>query len=204
MALILGIDEAGRGPAIGPLVICGVTIDARDEKKLREIGTRDSKELTPRARELLYGEILKIIKQHKLIVIPPQEIDDAVLSDSDNLNWLEARKSAQIINELKAATAYLDCPSNNIGKYSGYIAKHITKKIKLVAEHKADAKYPVVSAASILAKVTRDREIEKIKEDIGVDFFARNFRKYPSIFRKSWASWRAVNTSSGQKKLGEF
>ena len=117
MALILGIDEAGRGPAIGPLVICGVTIDARDEKKLREIGTRDSKELTPRARELLYGEILKIIKQHKLIVIPPQEIDDAVLSDSDNLNWLEARKSAQIINELKAATAYLDCPSNNIGKY---------------------------------------------------------------------------------------
>ncbi len=217
MTNIVGIDEAGRGPVIGPLVICGAMIEASKEHKLKEIGARDSKELTALQRERLFDEILKLVKNHKIIIIQPHEIDIAVESDTDNLNWLEARKSAEIINTLKPKIAYLDCPSTNIAKYTSYIEKLLNIDTRLIAEHKADAKYPVVSAASILAKVTRDAEIEKIKHKIGQnfgsgypsdpmtqDFLKKNFKKYPEIFRKSWASWQHAHQAGGQKRLGEF
>src|SRR3989338_2161614 len=82
MTNIVGIDEAGRGPVIGPLVICGAMIEASKEHKLKEIGARDSKELTALQRERLFDEILKLVKNHKIIIIQPHEIDIAVESDT--------------------------------------------------------------------------------------------------------------------------
>jgi len=89
--------------------------------------------------------------------------------------------------------------------------------IKIISEHKADENYPVVSAASILAKVTRDEEIEKIKQQIGVNFgsgypsdettqrfLEENYDKYPDIFRKTWKSYKNVLKQKSQKGLGEF
>ena len=89
--------------------------------------------------------------------------------------------------------------------------------MKLVLEHKADLNYPVVSAASILAKVTRDAEIEKIKKEIGVDFgsgymsdprtsefLKKNYKKYPEIFRKSWAPYQKIIGAKSQKNLSDF
>ncbi len=182
------------------------------------MGVKDSKLLSPSARERLFGEIKKVVKDFRILVIPPEEIDAAVESeDGDNLNWLEAKKSAELINALKPGTAYLDCPSTNIAKYTAYVQNLVEAPAKLVAEHKADAKYPVVSAASILAKVTRDAEIEKIKEKIGIDFgsgypsdpmtqafLKKNYGKYPEIFRKSWASWKEAREKAGQTRLGSF
>lgn len=216
--LICGIDEAGRGPVIGPMVMCGVTIEESKIKELQNLGVKDSKLLSPKQREYMFKEIKHLVKDYKIIIIPPKEIDEAVESEELNLNKLEAIKSAMIINHLKPNKAMLDCPSNNPKKYLDYLKIYIKdNSAEIKAEHKADLKYPVVSAASILAKVTRDKEIEKIKkeikEDIGsgypadpitVKFLKNNYKKYPSIFRKSWASYKNILTQSNQKKLNNF
>ena len=216
--LLCGVEEAGRGPVIGPLVMCGVLIEEKDEAKLKSIGAKDSKLLTPKTRELLFDQIKGMIKDYKIIIIPPAEIDKVLLSKDSNLNWLEADTSAKLINALKPDKAVLDCPSPNIPAYKAYVKKKLdNKKIVLVAEHKADVKFPVVSAASILAKVTRDREIEKIKKKIGIncgsgypsdevtkEFLKKHYKDFPDIFRKTWASYKRVAGVKNQKKLGEF
>ncbi|GAI86248.1 unnamed protein product, partial [marine sediment metagenome] len=135
-----------------------------------------------------------------------------------NLNWLEAIKTAEIINILNPNKAILDCPSPNIKAYTDYLTKHIKNKdIEIIAEHKADVKYVIVGAASIIAKVIRDKEIrliqEKIDEPIGSgypadpitkEFLKKNYNKYPDIFRKSWASFKVVIEQKKQKKLTQF
>ena len=215
MVLICGIDDAGRGPVLGPLIMAGIVIGQEDEDKLVKIKVKDSKLLTPKQRSFLYGKIIKIVKAYKIVIIPPQEVDKAVQKDDGlNLNWLEANKSIDIIHELKPDIAILDSPSNNLKSYRQYIEKKLKIKVGIRAEHKADVKFPVVSAASILAKVTRDSEIEKlqkkIKEPIGSgypsdpvtqEFLKNNYEKYPEIFRHSWFSYKDVVEKKFQKTL---
>src|SRR3989344_6702844 len=101
MTFVAGIDEAGRGPIIGPLIIVGILINEEDSAKLKTIGTKDSKLLTHKKRIALAKQILKIIKNQKIILVQPNEIDNAVQGhDGLNLNWLEARKTEEIINHL--------------------------------------------------------------------------------------------------------
>ena len=218
MVLIVGVDEAGRGPVIGPLVICGILIDEKNTQKLKAIGVKDSKLLTPQQRRSMFEKIKKAVNDYKIIEVSPKEIDAAVESESGmNLNWLEAHKTAELLNILKPDIAYIDCPSTNTSKYKAYLKKLLKKDIKLVVEHKADINYPSCSAASILAKVTRDKEIEKIKKKIGQDigsgypsdpitqeFIRKNYKKYPGIFRKSWATYKALTEAEKQKKLDQF
>ncbi len=216
---VLGIDEAGRGPCIGPLVICAVLIDEKELDKLTRLKLKDSKLLTPKRRAEFFGKLKKVIKKYKVIVVPPQEIDKAVQGhDGLNLNWLEARKSAELINALKPDRVMLDCPSPNIKAYTSYLKKYLSNKDVIVkAEHKADLKYVIVSAASIIAKVIRDKEIkkiqEKIKESIGSgypadpitqEFLKKNYKKYSNIFRHSWSCYKAIAEKKKQRKLGEF
>jgi len=163
MVLICGIDESGRGPVIGPMVMCGVVIDEKDIPKLEKIGVKDSKLLTIKQREDLFEKVKKIVKADEILILYPEKIDETLNSDDMNLNWLEAVSSAEIINKLKPSKAILDCPSNNVQAYSDYVKKKLTVVTDLVAEHKADMNYTIVAAASILAKVTRDNEIEKMK-----------------------------------------
>ena len=216
MALLVGIDEAGRGPVIGPMVMCGVLIDKKDEKKLVDLGVKDSKMLTPKKRESIAAQLKKIVK-YDIVVVEPHEIDTAVESDLDNLNWLEAKICVKIIEKLKSDTVVLDCPSTNIKAYTEYIQKLIDKKIKLVCAHHADVDHPTVAAASIIAKVKRDELIAKIKKEIGVDFgsgypsdpktrnfLERNWDKFPGIFRRSWATYKKVLKDQAQSNLGEF
>jgi len=217
MALICGIDEAGRGPVIGPLVMAGVLVDEQDLPKLKSMGITDSKLLTKEKREELFDKIKKIVKKYEIIIVLPQEIDDALESDELNLNWLEAHKAAEIINKLKPDKAILDCPSNNTKAYESYVKDFVKDVVELVVEHKADINYLEASAASILAKVTRDREIDKIKEKINKDigsgypsdpktkeFLEKNYKKYPEIFRKTWASYQNIQKMKNQRKLGDF
>lgn len=218
MTLICGIDEAGRGPVIGPLVIAGVLIDPKDEDRLKNIGVKDSKLLSPIQREDMFESVTKIAKKYKIIIIEPGEIDDVVLNSTKkyNLNWLEADKSIEIINTLKPNKAILDCPSTNTAKYAQYFKDKVPKTVEIVAEHKADFTYPVVSAASILAKVTRDAEIEKLKKKYNVQFgsgypsdprtqqfLAKYWNEYP-FFRKSWDSWQKVKEKKAQKGLMDY
>lgn len=214
---ICGVEEAGRGPVIGPLVMAGVLIKEKDEPKLKKLGVKDSKLLTPKQRTSLFSKIIKAVDKHKIIIVSPDEVDKAVNSDSMNLNWLEAKKSVKIIEELKPDLAILDCPSNNIKSYKSYVVSRLKHKTQIQAEHKADLNYPVVSAASILAKVTRDKEIGKIKKKIGIDFgsgypsdpktvefLKNNYDKFPEIFRHSWVSYKRAAEKKKQKRLGDF
>ena len=103
---ICGIDDAGRGSMIGPLVIAGVSIEKRNLKKLKAIGVRDSKKLTPKKREILYKKIIKIVDSYYVVRITPQVIDRSVINH--NLNHLEARNMAKIVLKLKSQISYVD------------------------------------------------------------------------------------------------
>ena len=194
---VLGIDEAGRGPVIGPLVIAGVLIEKEKEKELIKLGVKDSKKLTREEREILFEQILKIIDDYRVRVIPPQKIDYYV--EHKSLNQLEIEVMAEIIKELDCDEVYVDSPSRNTEKVIMELEILSEKKIKIVAENKADKKYPTVSAASIIAKVIRDREIEKIKKETGIDFgsgypsdpktleaIKKHYEKLKPYIRKTW------------------
>jgi len=165
MVKVLGIDEAGRGPVIGPMIIAGVMIEDGREEMLGKV--RDSKLLRHKQRRILSKNIKKV-SAFEIIQIDPEEIDAALLSDSLNLNWLEAHKQAEIINKLKPDVAIIDCPSPNRKKYTEYLRNLLKNpKIKLIVEYKADVNYPACSAASILAKEKREKEMKKIKKKYG-------------------------------------
>lgn len=217
MKTILGVDEAGKGPVIGPMVMAGVLISEADEKKLKEIGVKDSKLLTPKKREELFEKIKKIAKNYEIIIIQPKEIDEAVESQESNLNKLEAIKTAMIINKFNPDLSILDSPTVNLHKYEEEIRFYLkNKELKLKAENKADVNFQSVGAASILAKVTRDREIEKLKAKYGEigsgypadpitqKFIKENWNKHPEIFRKSWATFKNIANKKEQKGLSEF
>ena len=218
MTLICGIDEARRGPVLGPMVMCGAFIEEKDMKKLEALKPRDSKLMTAVEREDMYPELLSVLKEYKIITMQPDEIDKAVHGhDGLNLNKLEAAKQAEILNEFNPDKAIIDCPSNNIKSYRQQLLKLLdNKKIELILEHKAE-RYPLVAAASIIAKVTGDREIEKIKKQIGIDFgsgymsdpktvefLKNNFEKYPELFRKSWFPYKDLVNKKFQKNLSDF
>lgn len=217
--LICGIDEAGRGPIIGPLVLCGLLVKEEDEKHLVRLKVKDSKLLTKKTREFLFDKIKDISCKYEIIVIYPDEIDHAVNNnDGLNLNRLEALKTADIINLLKPDKAIIDAPSNNIRSYKQYLLNLIkNKKMEIILEHKADINFPIVSGASILAKVTRDNRIEEIKKKVKVDFgsgymtdpktidfLEKYYEKYPDLFRKSWLPYQNVLNKKFQKKLEDF
>ena len=219
MVLLCGIEEAGRGPVIGPMVMCGLMINEEDEPKLKAIGAKDSKMLTPKQREGLFDKILKIAVRHKVVILSPQEIDDAVgRGKAANLNWLEAETSAKMINELKPDKVLVDCPSPNIPAYTARLRSMLdNKEINILCAHHADVNFPVVSASSIIAKVTRDAEIEKIKKKIGKnfgsgypadpttkEFVKEHYMDYPDIIRHSWAPYKEIIKQRDQKKIGEF
>lgn len=205
--MIAGIDEAGKGCLIGNLVICGASIAEDRQDELKKLGVADSKELSVKQRQALFQKLLKFPGlKFEILEVSPAEIDEAVNSISTNLNWLEADHSAKIIKLLSPKKAVLDCPSPNLSAYKNYVkGKLETDQIQVIAEHKADANYPVVSAASILAKVTRDASLDKIKATIGHDFgsgypsdprtsafLKKYWKSYPDIFRKSWATYKKV------------
>ena len=167
--MIIGIDEAGRGCIIGPMVICAAAINPMDEYRLKEIGVRDSKKLSPNQREALYGKVGRLCK-YTTVKIPAEEINE--LMDRHNLNEIEAIKIAQAIDQLGivGATVFVDSPDNVPSKFARRIEKYLKTRVKIVSANKADDTYVIVGAASIIAKVTRDREIEKIKKAVGFDF----------------------------------
>ncbi len=217
--VILGIDEAGRGPVLGPMVVAGVEIEKRKEDLLKSLDVKDSKQLSKRKREELKNEIEKIAKNCFVEIIHPWRIDH--LLKKINLNYVELKAMSRIINASVSKIVYLDLPSTS-KKFLEELTHAVRKNVDLIAEHKADEKYPVVSAASIIAKVTRDKEMEKIKEkysrygDIGsgypsdektASFLTRYYDEngeLPLEARKSWATSKAIMNVGEQKQLFSF
>ncbi len=221
--LILGIDDAGRGPLIGPMILAGVLVNEEHEKFLKAQGVRDSKTIFHPIRI----KIAKIIKENslksKVMITHPEEIDNSINSGT-NLNTLEAIKTAEIINSLNTGKEKMkiivDCPSVNIPAWRKTLVSYIknSDNLEIICEHKADVNHVSVSAASILAKCTREEEVKKLKEkygDIGSGYPAdpvtvRFLKKHgkelkdSGIFRKTWATWKALFPSKDQSTLKDF
>ena len=224
MKLLLGIDDAGRGPVIGPMILAGCIIDEATEKEFRSLGVRDSKQITPLRREFLAKEIKKKSKSYKVISISPEKIDTSS-EKGLKLNELEAIACAEIINylnhgfsEKEKIKVVIDCPSTSINKWTDFLKSHIDNlsNLEISCEHKADRNHISVSAASILAKSKREEEVEKLKKEFGEDmgsgypsdpktkkFLAKNKdnKRTSKIFRKSWKTWKEAVSKSKQKKL---
>jgi ribonuclease HII len=218
--LIAGVDEAGRGCVIGPLVIAGYLIKEVNIPLLIQLGVKDSKLLSPKKRENLSTEIMCIAEKHYVVKLSPSEIDHAVESKRKlhKLNRLEAQTMAHIISVLKPDQAYVDAADVVEDRFKHHIQEALTVKANITSKHKADRIYPVVSAASIIAKVERDSEIAVLRGAYG-DFgsgyltdqrttsFLRRWLQthdeYPDCVRKSWKSAKQVKDEKGtvQKKL---
>ena len=198
--MFCGVDEAGRGPAMGPLVVCALFVT--DDARLKEIGVKDSKKLTPKAREKMYDEIMEAADDVSLIIASASDIDERMASLS--LNEIELRMFADAVKKRPVTAVYADCPDVNEMRFSSELSS-LTGGNTVIGKHKADDTYPVVSAASIIAKVTRDRMIqeisEKLGEDIGsgypsdkktMDFIAQWIRKNGSAPPDTRNSWEPV------------
>ncbi|MFW6305475.1 MAG: ribonuclease HII, partial [Candidatus Saliniplasma sp.] len=148
--MICGIDEAGRGPVIGPMVVAGIVV--KEDTDLIELDVKDSKRLSPKRRKSLETEIKKL-GVHSLRILPAEEIDR--LRDEMSLNEIEAGLFASIIEEIcdETTTIYVDAASTDEEKFAGMIQENLEAPMDIISRHGADDSYPVVSAASILAKV---------------------------------------------------
>ena len=213
--MIFGVDEAGRGSVLGPLIVCAVGVKKNDLKFLKKIGVRDSKLLSDGKRTVLSAKILNLAI-YKLLEISPKQIDD--LRKNISLNKITLSKFAEALIALNVSETdeiYVDSCDVKAERFGEDLKKLISHK-KIVSEHKADSKYLVVSAASILAKVRRDEKIEELKKKVGIDFgsgypsdertirFLREWylshKNFPDFARKSWKTLEKLK----QKNLDSF
>ena len=219
--LILGIDEAGRGPVIGPMVLAGCLLDEKYKSELKELGVRDSKMLTQKRREFLEKKIKERAETFEIVLSKPDEIDNK-LNNGTNLNVLEAMEAAKVINKInkgnKKIRVVVDCPSVSIIKWQDLLKTKIKNlsNLEISCEHKADKNHVAVSAASILAKCKREKEMDKLKAKYGKEigsgytsdtltqkFLAKYVEKYKDfgIFRKTWITWKKSFEKINQKTL---
>ncbi len=219
--LILGIDDAGRGPVIGPMSLAGCLVDEETGKEFKKLGVKDSKQLTDKRREFLAEIIKQKAIAFEVILINPSEIDGEN-SHGTNLNDVEAIACAKIINKInkgfKEIKVIVDCPSVSIEKWKNFLKTKIKNlsNLEIVCEHKADKNYVEVSAASILAKSAREKEMDILKEKYGKEIGSgytsdpatcRFLEKYAEkhkesgIFRQTWETWKRACANLEQKKL---
>ena len=215
--LVAGVDEAGRGCVIGPLVIAGVLAKEEILPVLTKLGVKDSKLLSPQKRESLAVEIRRLTDKHIIVKLSPLEIDRVVESGRKlhKLNRLEAENMARIIDALNPEEAYVDAADVLEERFKHHIQERMKSKARIVSKHKADKIYPVVSAASIIAKVERDREIALLTAQYG-DFgsgyltdpktmiFLKQWLDkhgdYPDCVRKSWKPAKKAKNELGTQQ----
>jgi len=210
---LCGVDEAGRGPVLGPLVVVGIR--TRDDGPLRDIGVKDSKKCSPQLRERLGPQIRRFCEHIAVRIIPAEKID--LLRRRMTMNDLEAEVFADVIRDLLTSRfpsgrtpgsikVYVDAADANAHAFKKRILSSLGTNVDIVSEHKADANYPVVSAASILAKLIRDEEMARISKELGEDvgsgytgdpvtraFIERTVREngaLPPYTRQSWETVR--------------
>jgi len=211
--VICGVDEAGKGAVFGPLVVAAVACASDEEAKA--VGARDSKTLSPRRREEIYAEITARF-QVATRILTPREIDARPRS---SLNTCIARAHAAVVSDLSPGMAILDACDVDERRYKRTVSGFLTKKCRILSVHEADRLYPVVGAASIVAKVIRDRAIGDLAAEYGeigsgypsdpvTIAYLKEYlgdRKVPPPFaRKSWATTRIMMDELSQSRISDF
>ncbi len=197
--LIAGVDEAGRGPVLGSMIVACFACAEDELSELEMLGVRDSKKLTPARREEIFEALTGY--RWKVEEITPREIDRRIHSGK-SLNVIQIEAVRRLLAALKPDVAYVDL----IGR-SG--RAELGAGCRVVMESRADERYPVVSAASIIAKVVRDRKLAELREKYGdfgsgypsdpktIAFLKRHYPELPHFVRKSWSTVRRL----AQQKL---
>ena len=213
--MICGVDEAGKGPVVGPLVVAAVAVN--NAKDIENLGIKDSKQLTQRKRKELYNRI-KAEFNFAVEIIEPEIVDE--YRKKNKLNELNREAFERLISKLDPNVAYVDAADVNENRFGSQIKASLTNKkdTDVISMHKADAKIEVVAAASIIAKETRENEIEKLKDKIG-DFgsgypsdertikFLKSFYadngKWPTGTRESWKTLERIRPVKTLDDFGE-
>ena len=214
--MFCGVDEAGRGSVMGPMVVGAVYVE--DEDPLRSMGVKDSKKLTPRARDRLYDEITGSVPFWTFAAVSAEDID--IQRKTISLNEIELNMFADVATQHGCARVVADCPDINEVSFGDRLSNRIGPDVEIIAKHKADDTYPVVSAASIVAKVTRDRMLDDIRSEFDVnigsgypsdhytmDFISewidRNGRA-PEHVRCSWEPVRRMLSRRANTKISDW
>ena len=218
--MICGVDEAGRGPVVGPLVIAGVTFE--NDLELIENNVHDSKKITPKRREILSKRIKEFAVNYEISLISASDIDH--MRKVMTLNEIEVNAFSKIIEKLKPDICYVDAADVNDERFGKNILSRLSFKTEIISKHKADDIYPIVGAASILAKTRRDEEVQMIARELekkldiplGSGYpadpvtqkflrkWVKTFGKLPPYTRHSWKTAQNLLKESKIKKLDEF
>jgi len=208
------------------MVIVGITVDEKVEKELLRIGVKDSKILSPKRREDLAQKIRDVIRENSeassIITLPISSCKiDMSRTKKVNLNKLEARVMGEIINMSGGDKFYVDALTSRPERFKQLLLGYVhNKDINLIAENEADKKFPIVSAASIIAKVERDKAIKELKGKVNFDFgvgyphddrtiefvkkLLKEKKKLPPYVRKTWITAQLLQEESWQRKLKDF
>jgi ribonuclease HII len=189
--------------------VAGISIDEQSLKLLKNLGVKDSKVLSATERESIHPEILKLCVSVLTSHAEPAEIDRYVRVGKKyrRLNFLEARHMAKIIDAMSPEEVFVDAPDANPVRFARELGDLMSCKPRIIAEHKADRNYVVVSAASIVAKVERDRAVELLRREHGefgsgypsdeetIDYLRRWVERegaFPPFARRSWKTWDRI------------
>ncbi len=209
---IAGIDEAGKGPVIGPLVVCGVLCEEKEVEALKKLGVKDSKKLSPERRREIAEKLKRLVK-YEVIVISPQELNSKM--ERMTLNEILKDVCAKIISKLNPDVVFVDSFDVKPERLEDEL-KQLTGK-EVIAMHEGEREV-IVAAASIIAKCLRDEMIEELKRKYG-DFgsgYASDEKtrrwledqikkgEIPEIVRKKWKTVEKIRQKLGQKSLFEF
>lgn len=196
------------------MVVAGIGVSS--EERLADLGVKDSKLLSPRERERLYVQIRKRCKV-VTVTINAQEID--AIRNEMTMNACVARAHAQVIAKLSPTRAYVDACDVNCLRFAEMVKGHLSYSCEIVSEHHADEKFMVVSAASIVAKVVRDRAIKKLAKKYGeigsgypsdpvtirwLSGYIGEHPLPPPIARRSWKTVSAILAKKTQRSLLDF
>ena len=213
--MICGVDEAGKGPVIGPLVVAAVAV--KNAKDIQDLGVKDSKQLNPIKRKEL-SNIIKDKFDYTIEIIEAEKVDE--YRKQNRLNDLNREAFEKLISKLNPNVAYVDAADVNEHRFGKQIKEKLTNEndTDIIAMHKADEKIDVVAAASIIAKETREEEIKRLKKKIG-DFgsgypsdertikFLKSFYadngKWPIGTRKSWKTIERIRPVKTLDDFGE-
>lgn len=205
-----GVDEAGRGPVLGPLVVAGVA--GRPDQVPTRVG--DSKQLAPQPRRDLAERIHEGPLEVAVAEIPADELNQR-MSDGESLDAIEAQAFARVLDQLSVQAAVVDLVGSDPEAFEADLLDRLREPLELTARARADETDPLVGAGSIVAKVRRDARIQALADDVGADIgsgypsdpttrtFLETWRgtsaKPPPFARTAWST--LDDLGFGQKRL---
>jgi len=218
--MIAGIDEAGKGPVLGPMCVAGLLVDENKLDRLVKLGVKDSKKLTPKKRESLSVEINKLADKIFILEVEPGQIDG--LRKVITMNEIMVACYVKVLEELKPESAFVDAADVIAERFGENIKKKYSCDLNITSEHNADEKYPIVSAASILAKVRRDELVRDIGKNVGIEIgsgypadpktikfledWVREHGTLPDFARSSWETSKNILEKSrmSQRSFADY